>query len=159
MAEEISIDHIADTIRKAVQDAYERGREDGARDVRNAILKAANIHRLPTEGGPITDALNKANESSSDTKNSRAPRGLVTDTVTRLLNQKPGQTVKQLEDVIAKTEERIAVKSVGNTLRRLQSIRYFRDGDRWYTTPVPKRNSSEGPAANEPPDELSDLLG
>ena len=148
MTEVINVDHIAANIRKAVQDAYERGREDGARDVRNAILKAANIHRLPTEGGPITDALKKVHEPSSDTKSSRAPRGLVTDTMTRLLNQKPGQPVKELEEAVVAADERIAIKSVGNTLRRLENKRYFRDGDQWYAVPASERNTAKEDATN-----------
>lgn len=120
---------LAGSIREAVQAAYARGYNDA----RRAILEATNIPELERAPAPAQTPDSGGSTESGQPK--RAPRGLVPSVIQKVLREMPGTELADLEKIVPEKDDRIAVRSVGNELRRREGTAYERDepgGTKWY---------------------------
>lgn len=82
----------------------------------------------------------------------RARRGLVQETLSKIVAANPGKTVSDYEKLVTEAEPEISTKSVGNELRRREGIQYRRDrpgGYLWY--PMTQKSEGDGEAVAGPP--------
>lgn len=67
-----------------------------------------------------------------------------------MLTDHPGKTIVEYEAMIADYDSRIAAKSIGNELRRMEGIRYRRNTDgQWFL--IVGNEEAAGTANNETP--------
>jgi hypothetical protein len=114
---------MAETIKAKLLAAYEAGWADA----RSAILSAASLR------APLNALEYAAATEGGRSKDKRAPRGLLTAVLVRALGDHPGSTAQELESRLPAYDSRVSPKSVGNELRRGESLgRYVREGALWY---------------------------
>ena len=125
MASNDHIDDLAATIRKALKTAFERGIEVGGTNMRKKILEAAGGAESPV---PKLVTPRAAGSNGLD----RAPRGAVGDVLRKILTDEPKLKIVEIESKAPTVNRNVAIKSLGNELRRLEGKKYKRDDqDRW----------------------------
>lgn len=124
-------DALIDTINQRLRDAYHAGWQDA----RAAILSAA---ALPP--GPPAEPQTGMSDNLQFRQRAgrRAPKGLLTSVLTKVIADHPGSTVQELERLMPSYDDRVSPKSVGNELRRGEGERYVRDGTLWYLPSHPE---------------------
>lgn len=125
-----------------IEAAYNRGFAAGADDMRTRILSAAQSPLAPPpppEDTPVAPSSTVTASGfpthSKPVRRSidRAPRGAVTHMLDRLLRDHPGLTIVEVEGLAGQYDPNIALKSIGNTLRRYEGDKYKRDErSRWF---------------------------
>lgn len=127
--------------------------DQGCEDTRRAILAAATA--------PITETLRVGDTVEAEVipapttppkppTTGKAPRGTVPRVLKRMLTDHPGKTIVEYEAMIADYDSRIAAKSIGNELRRMEGIRYRRNTDgQWFL--IVGNEEAAGTANNETP--------
>ena len=127
-----------------IEAAYTRGFAAGADDMRTRILSAAQSPLAPALVQPPEDT--PVAPPSTVTASGfvihpkpvrrpveRAPRGAVTHMLDRVLHDHPGLTIVEVEALADQYDPTIALKSIGNTLRRYEGDKYRRDErSRWF---------------------------
>jgi hypothetical protein len=118
-----------------LQEAYRRGRQDGADEMRENIIRAASA--------PMSDKQPHSPVESQD----RAPllRGSVRPVIKSVLRAHPGCTTAQAELHAVKIDPRISRFSVGGELRRNRGKHYRKNGRRWYLMANAERETAEPP--------------
>lgn len=139
------------------EERYAQGFMDGANSMRESILKVAAIpafsdkYAKPSEI-PLLKPIGVFNVEEEEEAQPRAPRGLVGEVVGKLLREHPGLTITELEDLVAKVDDRIAPKSVGNELRRFEGKKYHRlNGREWFLIGGRAEKETAGSATNDSP--------
>lgn len=136
------LDEAFDIIRKAIADAYERGRADAV----SAMMNAVAGNSLPTPQNEIitqTKVVSTENQialqaSAASTERQRAERGSVGRVIQRTLQQK-GPSGALVSDIVAaragELENMIAESSIRGELRRGQRRgEYIEKSGRWYSS-------------------------
>ena len=148
MAYKVEIDSIIADMQKAVLAAYEQGRKDGAFEMRGAIFRAAAAGLTDTTATPPADQSGVKSIEKEET--TRAPRGAVINAISKVLADHPAMTLKEIEATVADRDERIAIKSIRNTLGRLEGKLYRRvAGDRWQLVHSPADDDAENESAED----------
>jgi hypothetical protein len=145
---------LEDAMKAALENAHERGREAGRSEVMDTIqglVRGTLDAKAPAPkmeirgyGGP------PPRKSRSD--GIRAPRGRVGTLVDDVLGNGGAMRIVDLEAAVVARDGRIAPKSVGNHVRRLENERYRRsdaDPNAWELIPVGKEEEAED-ATNDP---------
>ena len=124
-------------VEKLLKSAYKQGRDDE----RKAILAAVSA---ADDGVIVGDKVEAevVRRPPPPTQAGKAPRGTVPKVLGRMLTEYPGLTIVGYESLVGQFDNRIAVKSIGNELRRMENKRYRRDDDgRWFLV---KRDEEAG---------------
>lgn len=128
---------LTDAISQHLRAAYERGWNDA----RQAILSAASV--TPSSVSSVAPA-SYATSGGGGRTGRRAPKGLLTEVLTKVLREHPRSTIQQLESILPSYDKIVSPKSVGNELRRGDGKVYRREGAFWFAL---GDNSTESPAA------------
>ena len=150
------LDELADTLSRAEASAYERGKDDGIREVLDeltSITKAKQrAPRQDTEPQPPRSAAIETVSTRPASDRKRAPKGTVRGLINRVLLLSPG--LKPMEIIeLAETdyEKMVHTTSLRNQLRRgLKQGQYLCAHSRWYLA-GPKTDEPEGTPATEFP--------
>jgi hypothetical protein len=133
-------DAIVAALGEQIDAAYWRGFAAGAEDMRNRILQVAQVetrpksaladmlvHQQPVQPRGLGDIHGEMNAK-------RAPRGSVGRMINQILADHPeGLIIAEVEGLAPKYDADVAVKSIGNELRRFEGERYRRDErGRWF---------------------------
>jgi hypothetical protein len=146
-------------VQKLIDDAFQRGLQEGAERARKSILAAADVAFQsggPTIlGDPHGFAAVRWTAPGLPHKpcapdlftppRSRAPKGLIDEILERVLGLCPGMTIAEVEKAVVNEDARIAAKSVFNRLRHLEKHtgEFKRVEKRWYRREdVPPSNPS-----------------
>ncbi|MDP3408105.1 hypothetical protein [Bosea sp. (in: a-proteobacteria)] len=126
------IEELRSQMKVEIEAAYQRGLVDGAAQMRDRILSAAQGH-----GGPVAIAspaiIAAAPRHGGGPSLPRAPRGAVGRMLEKALTDMPGLTTTELEQISGDYDGAVATKSIGNELRRFQDKKYRRDErGRWF---------------------------
>ena len=174
MSVETDIPELIDEVSRLVRAAYRRGFDAGSLAMRESIMKAVSAPMSVSMRGTIDvsprvvgvveegdDAekiakafsvpVEEARESlrrGTEILQRRAPRGLVAEFLHDQLREAPGQTIRELEEVVELFDSRIARKSVGNELRRFEDVKYGREGYKWFLMGNPKNETPAGQTAS-----------
>lgn len=158
---------LADALDAALVAAYEQGVADGIQRIVAAAqgvkVEAATKSPLP----PILEQRSRAvnldpdeDEISADGIK-RVRRGLVQETLIRIMAEKPGLAITDYEKLVAEVEPEISYKSIGNELRRYEGSKYKRDregGNRWFPIDYQFEEAGDaqpsGPASSNVPFQL-----
>jgi hypothetical protein len=147
-------DQLLGFVDKLVASAWAGGFKAGGEAMRETILRAVHTPvppapspvslappypapppQAPVSPAPVSPAGETSPGHSGTPAGLRAPRGSVGRTIDGLLaDRTEGILISELEKV-ASTAEGIAIKSVGNELRRYEGKKYRRDrpgGHRWF---------------------------
>jgi hypothetical protein len=147
-------DQLIEFVDKLVASAWAAGFKAGGEAMRDSILRAVHTPAPPSQSpvslappypapppqapvspAPVSPAGETSPGHSGTPAGPRAPRGSVGRTIDGLLADRPeGILISELEKV-ASAAEGIAIKSVGNELRRYEGKKYRRDrpgGHRWF---------------------------
>ena len=120
-------------MRAEIEAAYKRGFEAGASDMRDRILNAAQGPVEAPAPGPRKAFVTPSHWKPLTIVQTRAPRGAVGAMLRRILTEKPGLTVTEIEAIAPEYDPEVAAKSIGNELRRFDGMKYKRDQrSRWF---------------------------
>lgn len=122
--------HLADQfsqVRKAVEDAYQRGLHDGAERARQSIFTASQI-----PFGPFLPTPAKPKGGAPGKKRAKAPRGSIAEALDKILADGAGFTLPELEKSVPEVNNLIAPKSVYNHLTDKEGTLYRREGGKWF---------------------------
>jgi hypothetical protein len=122
-------------------EAYRRGHRDGCAETRERILKAVD-----TADAGLADE----DEAPSDGPN-RVERGTVRKAVQQVVSEHPGLTVAEIGRRATQIDERIAISSVANELRRNKGKLYRRRSGRWYAMEEESDRETAGIAGGDHP--------
>ena len=101
--------------------------DQGCEDTRQAIIAAASA--------PVADKAAFGDKVDAEVVRAprKAPRGTVPKILGRMLTEYPGRTVVEYEEMVKLYDSRVATKSIGNELRRMEGKRYRRNADgQWF---------------------------
>lgn len=147
MADGKNISDLHGQVRKAVEEAYERGLRDGASQMRNNIIAAAQWNPGPAQ--QVSGKQSK-NGTDADKKRPKAPRGAVQEALGKILANGVGLTLPELEESVAKANDLISPKSVYNHLKEKEGQVYRKDGGKWFLLDTKSPASTEGVAPAPP---------
>ncbi|MBN8534426.1 MAG: hypothetical protein J0L51_10070 [Rhizobiales bacterium] len=128
------LDAVIAAIREQIDAAYQRGFAAGAEDMRGRILQLAQAevrprsaladmfaHQQPAQARRLGDIFGEMNAK-------RAPRGSVGRMINQILAEHPeGLIIAEVEGLAPQYDAEVAIKSIGNELRRFEGERYRRD--------------------------------
>lgn len=117
----------------ALQTAYQQGVQDTLARITEAVasppehqinppLRKIGGHLIGSNGGRVTIEVKRRTVVGK-----RAPRGLVGDVMAKMLTDHPGKSIADYEAMLEDYDDRVAIKSIGNELRRLEDEVYSRD--------------------------------
>lgn len=138
------IEQLRSQMKVEIEAAYQRGLVDGASQMRDRILNAA---QNPEPPAPVkaSDKIWRVHVASSGI--TRAPRGAVGAMLKRILTDKPGLTVTEIEAIAPEYDPEVAAKSIGNELRRFDGTKYRRrENGKWFLFDGPYLVETETPA-------------
>ncbi|HWV13206.1 MAG TPA: hypothetical protein VN110_07900 [Sphingobium sp.] len=117
------MDDIIEQMRKAVEDAYQRGLRDGRSEVRTKVLAAL--------GGPVEAVPEEApTERFIAAPRRRAPRGLTEAVLSRVLDDTIALPLEEVQRRAVSLDRRVSEKTIYNELNRREQ--FFRDHNgRW----------------------------
>ncbi len=139
------IEELRSQLQIEIEAAYQRGLVDGAADMRARILSAAQVPAEPL-GAPQAFAYPKHFKKVTLAQ-TRAPRGAVGAMLHRILKEKPGLSVTEIEAIAPEYDPEVAAKSIGNELRRFDGVKYQRRQDgKWFLFDGPFSVETETPA-------------
>ncbi len=98
-------------LRGLLEEAFERGRREGAQEMRDHILRAATA---PVD----VPSVRQAPRVSAPTQAARAQRGILPGLVGQLLSESPGLSGSEVERRVAAMNQGVAGRSASNELRR-----------------------------------------
>lgn len=135
------IEELRAEVAAEIEAAYERGFVAGGEDMRDRILNAARGPVTPPPADVVAAAVadDKPRRTprtpirSSSKPTGRAPRGAVGEMLQMILTQHPGLTISAIEDLASQYDPDVALKSIGNSLRRFEGEKYRRASfGRWF---------------------------
>lgn len=139
-----------------LEEVYQQGVADGSAATTQAIINAAR--NASGTSASLTQTAG-ATLSATGVVSDRAPRGLLRQVVTKILEEHPGLTITEVTELAPKIDARISDRSVGGEIRRGEGIQYRREGKKWFLNhkfPAPDiggTTGDEAPAA----DSVNDL--
>lgn len=145
------IEQLIVELRAEIEAAYQRGFVAGAADMRDRIFNAA---QSPVAPQPDDGATGRKTFIfyGGGTSIVRAPRGAVGRMLDRILKDKPGLTVTEIEALAGDYDKDVAIKSIGNELRRAEGKKYRRDErNNWFLidgVTVETETPAESPAGD-----------
>lgn len=108
-----------------LEEAYEAGRRAGNAETLSAIMAAAKA--------PIDRRSTSSTKTQDRPKDqSRAPRGLLRQSIKAILQQNPGLTEIELAAQLEGLDNGVSPRSAGGELRRMRDKLYRQDGNRWF---------------------------
>lgn len=131
------LDAVIEALKAQLEAAYQRGFAAGAEEMRSRILQVAQVPQVESRGrSALADMY--AHPSPNQTPNlgdilgemnaKRAPRGSVGRMINRILAEHPeGLLIAEVEGLAPRYDADVAIKSIGNELRRFEGERYRRD--------------------------------
>lgn len=133
------IDSIIETLKAELvakfDAAYQQGFAAGAEDMRSRILNAAQGPVVVPQADAAAPAVAVSRPAvvQNNRVSDRAPKGAVGRMLARILTEHPGSSVGAIEDLAPRYDPSVALKSIGNTLRRFENVKYRREAfDRWF---------------------------
>lgn len=140
----------ATDLRRAVARAYyaglEAGVQKGAQEMREAILRAAQLPVAKTSlAAQLIEKLENVRGSMEARSSERAPRGAVRRAITAVLRHRQGLTELEIGDAASGLDPNVSPRSVGAELRRLKDRRYRMENGRWFLIPAPLEEETAGP--------------
>lgn len=138
------------------EEVYQQGVADGSATAMKAIMEAA---RNATGALPAQPQVVGATLSATGTVSDRAPRGLLREVVTKILQERPGLTVTEVAELAPKVDTRVSARSVGGEMRRREGTYYRRAGRHWFVvqTPAPDIDGTTG-AETPAAESVDDLI-
>ncbi len=131
---------IAGAINKALQEAYERGRQKGAKDMLESIAKQA---RKSMSQNLTSEADQEEAKQKATHRKKRAAKGTVRALVQRMMLQEPKLTVPEYRNRALSLDKHVSGKSIENEIYRNNGKLYQRDGNRWFLIPGTYREKRE----------------
>lgn len=123
MAAREDITDLIDMVSDAIERAFARGVEVGGNRMRAKIMEAAAGDGL----------IRHAPDQSPKPKGKRAKKGAIGTLLQQVLSNHPGLKIVDIEAAAGAMDNTIAIKSLGNELRRLEGKKYKRNTkDEWY---------------------------
>jgi hypothetical protein len=150
MADATNLNDILSRLKGLVEDAFQRGYKQGAADMRESIMRAASVGPESVSQPAPARTVSAAHKPTVDMRYSdRAPRGLVGKLIDKVLVEHPGLPIFRIEKRVIAMDERVAVKSIGNELRRLKGKKYRQDGRIWFLIDQSVEKGSAEAASND----------
>ncbi len=158
MVETTPLDEIFGKLReeidRMVSAAHAQGIKDGEAQALERVAAAIQSDPLaipPERVRAAPPALPSVLKEDEKKPNTRAPKGLVKTLIDAALEEKGALRIADLEEIIASQDDRVAIKSVGNHLRRFEGETYKRDetdGRLWLL--IEKEKETEDTVAGSP---------
>ncbi len=128
MATREDITDLTDMVSDAIERAFARGVEVGGNRMRAKIMEVAS-----GDGNKVQFPWTQSTEKTAKKVAKRARKGAVGVLLKRILTNHPGLKIVEIETAAKTMDATLAVKSLGNELRRLEGEKYKRDvQDRWF---------------------------
>jgi hypothetical protein len=131
------LDAMIVALKAQLEAAYQRGFAAGAEDMRSRILQVAQTPQIASHPPNWLDHIFDDQQTASPRKLAdptveptakRAPRGSVGRMINQILAEHPeGLITAEVEGLAPKYDAEVAIKSIGNELRRFEGERYRRD--------------------------------
>jgi hypothetical protein len=137
-----NIDDLMDTVRGALEDAFNRGVKAGADKKTSELLAVLGVglaagivaggsSPAPSFLSAASSSADKARRAPPKMKGPRAPKGLVADALNQIFSRVEGITTKEVETQAIAIDGRINPKTVYNELWRRTTL-YRQENGRWF---------------------------
>ena len=150
------LDELADTLSRAEAAAYERGKNDGQREMLDELISNAQAKQQAaqqdTETQPPRSGAIEADGARPASARKRAPKGTVRSLINRVLSSRPGlKPIQILAHAETDHEKMVQPPSLRNQLRRgLKQGQYRSTRGCWHLAD-PKKNEAEGIPSEDKP--------
>ena len=143
------LDELSDTLFRAEAAAYERGKEDGRREMLNELMMNVQAkqqaERQDTDPqSPRSGAIEAVGARPASARK-RAPKGTVRSLINHVLSSRPGlRPIEILAHAATDHEKMVKAPSLRNQLRRgLEERQYRRTRGRWYLADPRKKEAED----------------
>jgi len=147
-------DAAVQSIQEILRREYLRGYTDGAASAESLRAEImATLDRFPsltTKSSPARalgppHRLNHISpERAEAVDRKKAPKGAVGAAISEILKDGSGLTLFEIEEWCSIQAPGIAVRSVGNELRRFRGVKYRQEGRNWFLISTPETETAEG---------------